>query len=276
MRSELSEFLKEDIGAGDLTSELVVPRSERASGEIRAKERCVLAGAQEARQVFEELGAEATLLREDGEAVGKGEVVLRAEGPARALLSGERLALNMLMRMSGIATLTNELLVKCRGVNPDVRIAATRKTTPGFRVFEKRAVALGGGDPHRSGLDDAVLIKNNHIRLAGGVEEALRRARSASFTKKIEIEVEGAEDAYAALANGADIIMLDNLPPEEARPLAAELRRRRPGIIIEVSGGITPDDIQLHADYADIISLGWLTHSVRSIDFSMTITRGGP
>jgi nicotinate-nucleotide pyrophosphorylase (carboxylating) len=275
MRSKLSEFLKEDIGTGDITSELVVPPSVSARGEIRAKEPCVLAGAEEARQVFDELGAEATLLRTDGDAVEAGTVVLRVEGPARALLSGERLALNMLMRMSGIATLTRTLVDECRAVNPRVRVAATRKTTPGFRAFEKRAVAIGGGDPHRSGLDDAVLIKNNHIRLAGGVEEALRRARSASFTKKVEIEVESAEDAHSAVENGADIVMLDNMPPEEARPLAAELRRRRPDVRIEVSGGITPDDVRLHADYADIISLGWLTHSVRSIDFSMTITGRG-
>ncbi len=272
MRSKLSEFLKEDIGTGDITSELVVPADATARGEIRAKEPCVLAGAREAKEVFGELGAEARLLREDGEELAAGTVVLEVEGPARALLSGERLALNILMRMSGIATLTRTLVDRCREINPHVRVAATRKTTPGFRDFEKRAVAIGGGDRHRSGLDDAVLIKNNHIRMAGGVVEALRRARSVSFTKKVEIEVESAEDAYAAVDNGADIVMLDNMAPDEARPLAAELRARRPDVVIEVSGGITPDNVALHADYADIISLGWLTHSVRSIDFSMTVT----
>ena len=204
--------------------------------------------------------------------VEKGDAVLSVRGPARAVLTGERLALNFLMRMSGIATLTNDLLQRCRKVNPEVKVAATRKTTPGFREFEKRAVSLGGGDPHRFGLDDAILIKDNHIALAGGVREALRKAKAASFTKKIEVEVENEKDALVAAEEGADIVMLDNFEPEEGARVAELVRGRCPGVVIEVSGGVRPDNIEQFASYADIISLGWLTHSVRSVDFSMNVS----
>ena len=274
MRPKMHEFLAEDIGSGDITSELIVPAGLRARGSIGAKQRCVLAGASEACEVFEGLGAKAVMKRKDGSLVGKGDVVLTVAGPARSLLSGERLALNFIMRMSGIATVTRDLVDRCRKHSPDVRVAATRKTVPGFREFEKKAVVLGGGDPHRFGLDDGVLIKNNHIRIAGGVGEALRRARASSFTKKVEIEVEGGEDALAALEGGADIIMLDNFAPGEARKLYGELKARRPEVVVEVSGGITPDNIEKYARAADVISVGWITHSVRAADFSMTIERG--
>jgi nicotinate-nucleotide pyrophosphorylase (carboxylating) len=273
MRPKVHEFLAEDIGSGDVTSELVVPADMRARGSVGAKQRAVLAGAAEACEVFEGLGARPVMKRRDGTLVKKGDVVVTVTGPARALLSGERLALNFIMRMSGIATATHDLVERCRKVNPGVRVAATRKTVPGFREFEKRAVVLGGGDPHRFGLDDAILIKDNHIRLAGGVAEALRRARASSFTKKVEIEVENEEDAFVALEGGADIVMLDNFAPGKARRLYGELKARRPDVVIEVSGGITPDNIEAYAKAADVISVGWITHSVRAADFSMTIER---
>ena len=271
MRSKYAEYLHEDIGSGDVTTDLLVPPDSRGVGRIVAKESCVLAGVQEAADVFAELGATPEKPTDEGVAVAEGDVVLIVRGPTKALLTGERLALNFLMRMSGIATVTNDLLVRCRKANADVRIAATRKTTPGFREFEKRAVMIGGGDPHRFGLDDAILIKDNHIAVAGGVREALRSAKRASFTKKVEIEVETEEDAVAAAEEGADIVMLDNFDPEHARNVAEGLRRRRPDIVIEVSGGIRPDNVERYAAFADIISLGWLTHSVKSIDFSMTV-----
>lgn len=271
MRTKYAEYLREDVGSGDVTTDLLVPSDSRAVGKIIAKESCVLAGAQEAAGVFAELGATSEQKAEEGVVVAEGDIVLIVRGPTKALLTGERLALNFLMRMSGIATVTNDLLARCRRANPSVRIAATRKTTPGFREFEKRAVTIGGGDPHRFGLDDAILIKDNHIAVAGGVREALRSAKSASFTKKVEIEVETEEDAVAAVEEGADIIMLDNFDPQDARDVAEGLRRRRPDVIIEVSGGITPDNVELYAAFADIISLGWLTHSVKSMDFSMAI-----
>jgi len=271
MNSKYSEYLREDIGSGDITSELLVLPETKARGKIIAKERCILAGVEEALNVFKELGATVATHKKDGSALKSGDVVITVSGPARALLAGERLALNFLMRMSGIATLTNDLLVRCRAANPEIRIAATRKTTPGFREFEKRAVSIGGGDPHRFGLDDAILIKDNHIRLAGSVKEALRRARASSFTKKIEIEVESEDDALAAVDSGADIIMLDNFAPEEAQALYTRIKRQRPTVLVEASGGIRPDNIDKYARGADIISLGWITHSVKSVDFSMSI-----
>ncbi len=272
MKSKYSDYLREDIGSGDLTSELLVPPRRQATGKIIAGERCVLAGLMEASSVFEELGARTIAVVDEGATAGKDDVVLTVAGSARAILSGERLALNFLMRMSGIATLTNDLLLRCKKVNPEVRIAATRKTTPGFRQFEKRAVSVGGGDTHRFGLDDAILIKDNHIAIAGGIREALRSARrTASFTKKIEIEVESVKDALVAVEEGADIIMLDNFTPEEGEKVAREVRAANPLIVIEASGRIKPDNIESYAAFADIISLGWLTHSVRSIDFSMEI-----
>jgi len=234
----------------------------------------VLAGVNEASEIFKELGAKAVVRKKDGSRVKKGDVVLEVRGTARALLAGERLALNIIMRMSGIATLTDSLVRKCRKVNPEVKVAATRKTTPGFREFEKRAVILGGGWPHRMGLYDAILIKNNHIKIAGGVKEALARARKKNCGRKIEIEVENPEQAHIALENGADIIMLDNFRPAKAMKLAMELKKKRPSVLIELSGGIRPDNIGKYAPAADIISLGWLTHSVRSIDFSMKIEPG--
>jgi len=273
MHSKYADFLKEDIGSGDITSELLIPEDATARGRISAKEEAVLAGAGEAAAVFRELGAEATLKKKDGQRVKPGDVVLEISGPARALLAGERLALNFIMRMSGIATITNDLLAKCRKVNPNVRIAATRKTTPGFREFEKRAVVLGGGDPHRFGLDDAILIKDNHIKIAGGVAEALKKAKKSSFTKKVEIEVESEKDALAAVRAGADIIMLDNFSPKEAERAYKSIKLTNPKVVVEVSGGIKPDNIALYAPAADIISLGWITHSVRAADFSMSIEK---
>jgi nicotinate-nucleotide pyrophosphorylase (carboxylating) len=273
MRTRIQEFLREDIGSGDVTSNLVIPEDVMARGRIVCKQDCILAGAEEASVVFKELGAKVTKVREDGKPAKKGDVVLEVVGAARSILAGERLALNFVMRMSGIATLTRELTDRVHKINPNARVAATRKTTPGFREFEKRAVLLGGGDPHRAGLFDAVLIKDNHIRIAGGVEEALRRARKGSFTKKIEIEAETPEDAKAAVKAGADIVMLDNFGPEEASELSKELKRLRPEILIEVSGGIKPENIERYAAGADIISLGALTHSGRSIDFSMELER---
>ena len=273
MKSKLQEFLREDIGSGDITSELVIPPNTKAKGRILCKEQCVLAGVAEAKAVFEELGANVSRSKEDGPEVRKGDVVLEVEGPARSILAGERLALNFVMRMSGIATLTHNLVARCRRINPKIRVAATRKTTPGFREFEKKAVLLGGGDPHRAGLYDAVLIKDNHIRVAGGVKEALRRAKGGSFTKKIEIEVENEKDARTAAENGADIIMLDNFKPDDAKKLSAELKKINPDVLIEVSGGIRPENVEQYAAGADIISLGWLTHSVKSVDFSMEIEK---
>ena len=271
MKSKYRRFLEEDIGSGDVTSEAIIPKDVTARGRIICKEQCVLAGVAEASEVFEDLGAKVVMKSRDGTRVKKGDIVLEVRGPARSLLAGERLALNIVMRMSGIATLTDSLVRRCRRINPKVKVAATRKTTPGFREFEKKAVVLGGGWSHRMGLYDAVLIKNNHIKIAGGIRQALVRAKRKGVKGKIEIEVETPEQAFEALELGADIIMLDNFSPEAAKKLAKELKRLRSRVVIEVSGGIRPDNIEKYAPAADIISLGWLTHSFKSIDFSMKV-----
>jgi nicotinate-nucleotide pyrophosphorylase (carboxylating) len=269
-RELLLGYLKEDLGDGDITSEALLD-GEMGVAQIVCKEECVLAGVREAEFLFKHQELTVDIHHRDGERISEGTVVLTIRGDAAAIFKIERLALNLLMRMSGIATLVDHLTTKCKAVNPKVRIAATRKTTPGFRVFEKRAVTLGGGDPHRMALDDAVIIKDNHIRTVGGVTEALERARKVSFSKKIEIEAQCLEEAVDAAKVGADIIMLDNMTPEEAKEAAAAVRAERPHTIIEISGGITPDNCIDYAPIADVISLGWLTHSVKSVDFSLNV-----
>jgi len=188
----------------------------------------------------------------------------------------ERTLLNILMRMCGIATATRRLVRKVEEAGFKVRIAATRKTAPGLRYFDKRAVVVGGGDPHRFRLDDAILIKDNHVALVGDVEEAVRRARSAtSFTKKIEIEVQTSEDAVKAAQAGADIIMLDNMTAEEVEKTIDALKHRklRDRVLIEVSGGIVEENILSYAKAGpDIISTGAITHSVKSVNISLEVT----
>ena len=276
VEQKVREALEEDIGFGDITSQLVVPERVEAVAEIVAKEEGILAGIEEARTAFELLGARVIWAMEDGSSIKPGDIVLRAEGPARALLAAERTALNFLMRMSGIATATAELVELAKKVRPSVRVAATRKTAPGLRFFDKKAVEIGGGDTHRLRLDDCVLIKDNHIAILGSVAEAVRKAREAvSFTKKIEVEVSTPEEALEAARAGADIIMLDNFSPEEVEEALQLLEEegRRSSVLVEVSGRIGPHNI---ADYAskdvDIISSGYLTHSARALDFSMRIS----
>ncbi len=267
-KREMERFLEEDLGFGDITTDLLVEEKE-GTAVIRANEDCVLAGLEEAAYVFSNLGARALPNGKDGDDISEGVCVLTIEGDVRHILYGERLALNLLMRMSGIATVTKEISSACRSVNPNCRVAATRKTTPGFRFYEKKAVVLGGGDSHRYRLDDAILIKDNHIVAVGSVGEAVRRAKAASFTKKIEIEVESLAQAEEAVRAGADIILLDNMSPDECGRVACAVRSMRGSVLIEASGGITPMNAPEYAKHVDIVSLGWITHSVRAIGFSL-------
>ncbi|UCE75367.1 MAG: carboxylating nicotinate-nucleotide diphosphorylase [Methanomassiliicoccales archaeon] len=271
---DVAAFLKEDIKDSDITSEALLSE-ERAKARIIAKEDCVLAGLSEALKVFEHLSLEVKSEIADGNQALKGDTILTIEGRAKDILAGERLALNFLGRMSGIATETRKLVDKCRRINPNVQIAATRKTTPGFRVFEKKAVILGGGYPHRFCLDDAFLIKDNHLKLVPSIEEALNRAKSsepARQGKKVEIEVENLGDALKAASAGADIVMLDNMAPEEVKKAYLAVKEAKSHIVVEVSGGVTPHNIEEYAESADMISLGFLTHSVSAVDFSLEIT----
>jgi len=259
----------EDLGEWDESSSLV-PEIE-ALAVIIAKEDCIISGLAEAQEIFAYFDLLATPLYDDGEYVPAGGRVISVRGSARAILQSERLVLNFMARMSGISTLTRECVLTAGG---RVRIAATRKTTPGFRVFEKKAVFLGGGDTHRFNLSDAVLIKDNHIKILG-LEECLRRAKErASFTKKIEVEVESQGDMIKAAKGGADIIMFDNMAPEEiARGVELLMEKGLRGrMLLEASGGITLDNIQEYAaSGVDVISLGALTRNARWIDLSLEI-----
>ena len=196
---------------------------------------------------------------------------MEIQGPAPALLRTERLALNFIMRLSGIATVTGKLVDTCARINPNVRIAATRKTTPGLRKWEKDAVELGGGIRHREGLYDQFLIKDNHLKIVGSITGAVNKARKYRSGIKVEVEVTDLAGAEEAARAGADIIMLDNMASAQAREAAIRIREIGPKITIEISGGITPDNILEYAEFADVISLGWLTHSVKAIDFSLEI-----
>jgi len=271
---KLLDTLREDDPFWDLTS-VIVP-SEYGEACVRVKEDCVVAGMEEVTELLRLLGLEFTVLRGDGNVAKAGDCVLIIRGQKPDLLKVERVVLNVLMRASGIATMTRRILERARNVNPRVRVAATRKTTPFLRYLEKKAVAIGGGDPHRFSLSDAVLIKDNHIRAVGSLEKAIILARERSpFTVKIEVEVETVEDAIKAAELGVDIIMLDNMKPSDVAKVHEELMRRglRDRIILEASGGINEDNVIEYARYVDVVSIGALTHSYKSIDMSMDLIK---
>jgi nicotinate-nucleotide pyrophosphorylase (carboxylating) len=268
---DIDRYLEEDLGEiGDITSDSLFT-DEIAKAIIISKEKCVVAGLEEAKKIFKKTNAEAALKANDGDNIKEKTIVVEIKGPVRSILKGERLALNFICRMSGIATETKKLVDKCRAINPDVKIAATRKTTPGFRKYEKKAVVLGGGEAHRFGLYDAVMIKDNHIKSVGSIEETVIRAKQKVKSKTIEIEVENLEDALTATRMEADIIMLDNFNPENGKLVSKKIREINNNILIEISGGVNPDNIVEYASFADRISLGYLTHSVKNKDFSLEI-----
>ncbi|UCD12871.1 MAG: carboxylating nicotinate-nucleotide diphosphorylase [Thermoplasmatales archaeon] len=268
---DIDRFLKEDLGKeGDITSESLF-KSEDGCAEIIAKDDCIVAGLEETRIVFERTGAEAELQANDGDFVKKNTTVFKVKGPVRSILKGERLALNILGRMSGIATETKKLVDVCKKINPNVTIAATRKTTPGFRKYEKKAVVIGGGESHRFGLYDAVMIKDNHLKVIGSVEEAIQSVNKKIHNKIIEIEVENEKDALTAARLNVDVIMLDNFDSKKGKKIAKKIRQENSNTRIEVSGGITQKNIEEYASFADRISLGYLTHSIKNKDFSLEI-----
>jgi len=268
---EIDRFLFEDLGRqGDITSDSLFT-DETANAIIIAKEECVVAGLEELKNVFKKTGASTKLLVKDGDQVKEKTIVAEMKGSARSILKGERLALNILGRMSGIATETKKLLVLCRKINPNIQIAATRKTTPGFRRYEKKAVIIGGGEPHRYGLYDAVLIKDNHLKLIGSVEKAVKKVKGKIKNKTIEIEVENEKDAIIAAKLGIDVIMLDNFNPKSAKSTAKKIREINKNILIEISGGINPGNITKYASFTNRISLGYITHSIKNRDFSLEI-----
>ncbi|MBM4249700.1 MAG: carboxylating nicotinate-nucleotide diphosphorylase [Euryarchaeota archaeon] len=265
-------FINEDLGRGDVTTNLLLGRRDpELKAVITAHEDCVAAGLDEAEEVFRELRVQVLRKILDGEEISAGTEVMALQGSAKGILAGERVALNFLMRMSGIATRTRALVKRCRRLNPAVKIAATRKTTPGFRYYEKKAVALGWGMTHRFRLDDMVLIKDNHLFLERSISGAVRRVRSTGYTGQVEVEVTDTAGAVEAARAGADIVMLDNFPPAEAGRAFRAVKRARKATLVEVSGGITEKNILRYARHADIISLGALTHSARASNFSLSV-----
>jgi len=266
--------LLEDLGrAGDLTTDAIVPAGHRATTLLVARQTGVVAGLDLARLAFQLIdpAIEIHLEHNDGAAVAPGDVIATIAGPARGILTAERVALNFLCRLSGIATATASVVAVVR--NTRAKIVCTRKTTPGLRAIEKYAVRIGGGSNHRFGLDDAVLIKDNHVAIAGGVTEALRRARSGvGHLVKIELEVDTLDQLREALGYGVDAVLLDNMDSSTLAEAVAMVAGRA---VTEASGRITPATApQIAATGVDLISIGWLTHSVGILDIGLDFKAG--
>ena len=265
-------YLEEDIAGGDITSDAVIPKKV-INAVIIAKDAGIIAGLAEAESLFTHFGVECEQKRKDSDRVKPGDVLIELSGDAAAILLIERTALNIIGRMSGIATKTRELSDLIRTKNPSANVAGTRKTSPGFREYDKKAIILGGGDPHRYSLSDGFLIKDNHLALCP-LKEAVKRAHEYTAYKKTEVEAESIADAITAAECGADIIMLDNMPPEKIKETIDALWERglRKNILIEVSGGITEENILSYAvTGVDRISMGALTHSVKNFDVSLEV-----
>ena len=267
-REVVRRALAEDLGWGDVTTEATVDADLRARGEIVAKCDCVIAGLDVAAEAFRQLDPAVAIdfLETDGSRCAHGDVVARLRGAAGAMLTAERTALNLLQRLSGIATLTRRFVDAAAG---RITILDTRKTTPTLRALEKYAVRAGGGSNHRDGLDDAILIKDNHIRLAGGVGPAMTRMRAAGHELPIEIEAQSLAQVDEAIEAGADIILIDNLPIAQVHEAVRRIAGRAK---VEISGGVTLDLIPaLAATGADYVSVGALTHSAPAADLSFEL-----
>jgi len=270
----LLRFIEEDSPFGDITSDTVIPDCS-CSAVIRTEQDGIVAGIAEASALFSHFGIVVKQKKHDGDTVKSGVIVLSISGNARAILLVERTALNIIGRMSGIATQTRKLSDIVAAVNSRCRIAATRKTAPGLRALDKKAVQMGGGDPHRMNLSDGILIKDNHLSLVP-LTKAIRAAKAASAYRKIEVEVETPDNALTAAKAGADIILLDNMTPGLVRKTLAGLKRAglREHVVIELSGGITDKTLP---DYAaldvDTISMGVLTHTVRNFSVTLEMVR---
>lgn len=263
----------EDIGDGDHTTLSTIPATAMGRQHLLVKEEGILAGVEAARRVFERFdpSLKMTVLIGDGAHVKPGDIAFVVEGPVRSLLQTERLMLNIMQRMSGIATTTAKYQSRLEGLK--TKVLDTRKTTPGMRILEKEAVAIGGGHNHRIGLFDMILIKDNHVDFAGGIPQAVRAAKAYCAEKgkdlKIEVEVRNTDEILQAIAEGVDRIMLDNFTPERTRKAVELIRQKAPGVEIESSGGITLDTLRAYGEAGvDFISVGALTHSVKGLDLS--------
>ena len=276
-RKALLNFLREDIGRGDITSNSVLKPNLLASSTILCKdsEQAVVAGLREVGIVFDLCKCSCKSLVDEGSIVSHGNEVMKIKGRARDILKAERTALNLLMRMSGIATETKKFVEVVKKISKDIEIAGTRKTAPGLRSFDKKAIKIGGGRAHRNSLDEMVLIKDNHLVLTGSIGESISSAKKLVGNNiKVECEVTDLQSAIEAINFGADVIMLDNFSPQEvenANRVLKELGLRQK-CLLEISGGISLANVsQFAKSNPDIISVGSLTHSVKSVDFSLEV-----
>jgi len=268
-KKELVRFLAEDVGRGDITSSLLPKK--RITAKIISKQNGILAGVKFAKEIFCLKGCKVSVLKKDGSKIKPNQAVLKVSGYAKSVLACERTALNLLTRMSGIATQTNSLVEKIRKVNSESHIFATRKTAPGLRFFDKEAVKIGGGEKHRMSLDEMIMIKDNHLAV-DSLTNLIRKAKKKY--KKVEIEVENQNDAIIACSGDATIIMLDNFTPKEITKTITRLKKLglRNKVLLEASGGINSKNIQAFAKTGvDMISVGEITNSVKGIDFSIEI-----
>ncbi|WP_193790108.1 carboxylating nicotinate-nucleotide diphosphorylase [Paenibacillus beijingensis] len=273
LRELIRSWLAEDIGTGDVTTRTTIPVGSRSKAVIHVKEEGIVAGIPVARLVFDVVDPQLAFraLVQDGEPVARGTVLAEVEGSTHSILTGERLALNLMQRLSGIATKTRGFVDALEGL--PVRLVDTRKTTPGHRMLEKYAVRVGGGANHRFGLYDAVMIKDNHIKGAGGITPAVEAARRAiPHTMKIEVETESLQQVEEALACGADIIMLDNMQPERMAEAVKLIKARAPHVVVEASGNVRLDTVRnIAASGVDVISVGGLTYSFNALDISLDL-----
>jgi nicotinate-nucleotide pyrophosphorylase (carboxylating) len=277
-QNRISSYLEEDFGSGDITSEVLVPRDFNAEAEVWCKETTgsvVICGLEEACMALEICGCSTKKLVEDGSVVTNNQQVLAVKGDARAILKAERTALNMLMRMSGVATESRKYCVLLKKLGVDTQITATRKTSPGMRIFDKKAVMIGGGYPHRMGLHDMILIKDNHIEIVGDASDCVNKARRQVGKKReIECEVRSEDELISVVLAGADIVMLDNFSVENARHAMFKLRELGLSnhVKVEISGGINESNFQDFAQLnPDFLSVGSMTHSTKAVDFSMIV-----
>lgn len=274
VRELLANFLQEDLGARDITSDNIIPAGLAAEAAIVCKSPfAIVCGLEEASLLFDICGCKSEILVKDGSKVVRGTVVMNVSGYARAILKAERTVINIIMRMSGIATETRRMVDLAK----DVTILATRKTAPGLRYFDKKAVVLGGGATHRMRLDDMVLIKDNHLVLVSDLGKCIRLAKKkVGSSIKVECEARTKEEALAAVAAEADVVMLDNFTPKQAQQTIRQIRRigLRNKVKIELSGGINQNNIRHYSrTKPDFISLGYITHSSKAIDFSLEIMK---
>lgn len=279
LKKQITLWLEEDIGSGDVTANTTIPEDSQSKAIIHVKEEGIMAGLPVAALVFEVVDPTLTFKAKvhDGDFVKRGTIIAEVEGATRSLLIGERLALNLMQRLSGIATKTNSYVKAIEGYK--AKLVDTRKTTPGHRILEKYAVRVGGGFNHRFGLYDAVMIKDNHIKGAGGITAAVQAAREhIPHTMKIEVEVETMVQLEEALQSGADIIMLDNMSIELMHKAVKHIKTQAPHIIVEASGGVSLQTIAAIAQTeVDVISVGALTYSVQALDISLDLNekKGG-